>query len=30
MTEKERMLSGKLYDPFKVENTTWEQARQIV
>lgn len=30
MTEKERMLGGKLYDPFKVENTTWEQARQIV
>lgn len=30
MTEKERMLSGKLYCPFKVENSTWEEARKAV
>lgn len=30
MTEKERMLSGKLYCPFKVENSTWEDARKAV
>lgn len=30
MTEKERMLSGKLYNPFKVENSTWEEARRAV
>lgn len=29
MTEKERAISGKLYDPFRVENT-WTWARQII
>lgn len=29
MTEKERAMSGKLYDPFRVENT-WAWARQII
>lgn len=27
MTEKERMLAGKLYCPFKVGDNSWEQSR---
>ena len=28
MTEKERMLSGKLYNPYKVDNSEWLNAKQ--
>ena len=30
MTEKERMLSGKLYCPFKVGDNTWEKSREVL
>mgnify|MGYP005771869993 FL=1 len=30
MTEKERMLSGKLYCPFKVGDGTWEKSREAL
>lgn len=30
MNEKERMLSGKLYCPFKVGDGTWEKSREVL
>ena len=30
MTEKERMLSGKIYCPFKVGDNTWEKSREVL
>lgn len=30
MTEKERMLAGKLYCPFKVGDNTWEKSREVL
>ena len=30
MTEKERMLNGKLYCPFKVGDNTWEKSRAVL
>lgn len=30
MTEKERMLNGKLYCPFKVGDNTWEKSRVVL
>lgn len=30
MTEKERMLSGKLYNPYKVNDNIWEKNREIL
>ena len=30
MTEKERMLSGKLYNPYKVGDNTWERSREAL
>lgn len=30
MTEKERMLSGKIYHPYKVGNNTWEKSRETL
>lgn len=30
MTEKERMLAGKLYHPGRVEDGTWEKSREIL
>lgn len=30
MTEKERLMSGKLYNPFKVEDNPWEKVRAAV
>ncbi len=30
MTEKERMLNGKLYCPFKVGDNTWEKSREVL
>lgn len=30
MTEKERMLSGKLYNPYKVNDNTWDKNREVL
>lgn len=30
MTEKERMLAGKLYCPFKVGDNSWEKSREVL
>ena len=30
MTEKERMLAGKIYCPFKVGDNTWEKSREVL
>lgn len=30
MNEKERMLSGKLYNPYKVGDSTWEKSREVL
>ena len=30
MTEKERMLAGKIYCLFKVGNNTWEKSREVL
>ena len=30
MTEKERMLSGRLYNPYKVEDKTWQKNRKVL
>ena len=30
MTEKERMLAGKIYCPFKVGDNTWEKSRVVL
>lgn len=30
MTEKERMLSGKIYHPYKVGDNTWEKSRETL
>lgn len=30
MNEKERMLSGKLYNPYKVGDNTWEKSREVL
>lgn len=30
MTEKERMLNGKLYCPFKVGDKSWEKSREVL
>lgn len=30
MTEKERMLSGKIYHPYKVGDNTWEKSRKTL
>lgn len=30
MTEKERMLNGKLYCPFKVGDNSWEKSREVL
>ena len=29
MTEKERMLAGKIYCLFKVGDNTWEKSREV-
>lgn len=30
MTEKERMLSGNLYNPYKINDNTWEKSRETL
>ncbi len=30
MTDKERMLSGKLYNPYKVGDNSWERSREAL
>lgn len=30
MTEKQRMLDGKLYNPYKVEDSDWEKSREAL
>ncbi len=30
MTEKERMLSGSLYNPCKVNDNTWQTSREVL
>lgn len=30
MNEKERMLKGKLYNPYKVGDSTWEKSREVL
>lgn len=30
MKEKERMLSGKLYDPYKIDDHSWERSREAL
>lgn len=30
MTEKERMLSGRIYCPFRVGDNTWERSREVL
>ena len=30
MTEKERMLAGKICCPFKVGDNTWEKSREVL
>ncbi len=30
MTEKERMLSGALYNPYKVDDNAWEKSRDVL
>lgn len=30
MTERQRMIEGKLYNPYKVEGNEWEKSRVVL